>query len=816
MSKDIKKQLDLLKAKIIDMRSRKVLADLPSDKKTEVPKSRDAAVSQTAAEGPSKETIRSARFGTPEGSIWLSMHHDGTKSSHGVGRTRDESRKNTIEGMVPGKTGHPDFIPEIGKQAVQHKQGRLVVGANNYLRNKLPFFLLQQYDHHIIHHQDEQGTHHVGVIALHRQHADRAPIVTHASGETGEKALTGALHQQLIEARPVDHDEDHNPISGQKSDDPHQAKKNTWLTHWIYRQPKKSLKDLLTSEEPKMAKSMELEPGQSILEKAKIIDMKSRKVLADYAPRGEGSGFGTHQPGRHVTDINEIKENRVYAVHSDQFKARNLLRVTSHQGDKIKGIFVDPTNLNRPRQGGDHIHNYWDFDIAEGGSNRFHEIEHDKLKPLSGIQNDPLHPKRLKKSLSPQPGQSILEKAKIIQGPGTKEPGKVVAKLPTQETPKTAYHAPGENGAPSKIVAPNLKDGHDEGYSHYVQAALWSTNDESDESGGKPMDANHSEEHLSRPTRAKMKADWMAFSSEHSDMVAKYGHEQVAHDFWLTRNGHGAGFWDGGYEEADGKKLTASAKKFGEHNLYVGDDKKIYSNRDHEAPKPSGKLLADNPKTKPESKRLARYSAAALAHTGQHEDAMNMHLDAMRAEYERTGGEDNDTTRYHLQFAERHKEAIDKCPGCDLKDASKNDLKKASARDLRPGLSIEDLKHMPVIEVEKKRLDQRDENTQAMHYHLAQAARHTLHRDELERQKQFTAAPDRKDTIATAIQNHHNAMKAHQRKARQYYDSGLVVGTEYGFDLHMADHLAGQSKTTRTAPPARFIPHQSERKSKPE
>jgi hypothetical protein len=664
MSKDIKKQLDLLKAKIIDMKSRKVLADLPSDKKTEVPKSRDAAVSQTAAEGPSKETIRSARFGTPEGSIWLSTHHDGTKSSHGVGLTRDESRKNAIGGKSPGKTGHPDFIPEIGKQAVQHKQGRLVVGANNYLRNKLPFFLLQQYDHHIIHHQDEQGTHHVGVIALHRQHADHPPVVTHASGETGEKALTGALHQQLIEARPVDHDEDHNPVSGQKSGNPHQSKKNTWLTHWIYRQPKKTLKDLLNGEEPKMAKSMEL-----------------------------------------------------------------------------------------------------------------------------------------------QPGQSILEKAKIIQGPGTKEPGKVIANMPTKQTPKTAYHAPGENGAPSKIVAPNLKGDHDEGYHHYVQTALWSTDDGSDE----PLDANHSEEHLSRPTRAKMKADWMAFSSEHSDMVAKYGHEQVAHDFWLTRNGHGAGFWDGGYEEADGKKLTASAKKFGEHNLYVGDDKKIYSNRDHEAPKPSGKLLADNPKTKPESKRLARYSAAALAHTGQHEDAMNMHLDAMRAEYERTGGEDNDTTRYHLQFAERHKEAIDKCPGCDLKDASKNDLKKASARDLRPGLSIEDLKHMPVIEVEKKRLDQRDENTQAMHYHLAQAARHTLHRDELERQKQFTAAPDRKDTIATAIQNHHNAMKAHQRKARQYYDSGLVVGTEYGFDLHVADHLAGQSKTVRTAPPARFIPHASEK-----
>lgn len=50
----------------------------------------------------------------------------------------------------------------------------------------------------------------------------------------------------------------------------------------------------------------------------------------------------------------------------------------------------------------------------------------------------------------------------------------------------------------------------------------------------------------------------------------------VAHDFWLTRNGHGAGFWDGDYSEKLGDRLTEASKKFGEKYLYIGDDGFIY------------------------------------------------------------------------------------------------------------------------------------------------------------------------------------------------------------------------------------------------
>lgn len=51
--------------------------------------------------------------------------------------------------------------------------------------------------------------------------------------------------------------------------------------------------------------------------------------------------------------------------------------------------------------------------------------------------------------------------------------------------------------------------------------------------------------------------------------------EQAGHDFWLTRNGHGAGFWDGDWPET-GDELDAIAKTFNEQCVCTGDDGLIY------------------------------------------------------------------------------------------------------------------------------------------------------------------------------------------------------------------------------------------------
>lgn len=53
------------------------------------------------------------------------------------------------------------------------------------------------------------------------------------------------------------------------------------------------------------------------------------------------------------------------------------------------------------------------------------------------------------------------------------------------------------------------------------------------------------------------------------------GEDRAGHDFWLTRNGHGAGFWDRGLGKL-GDRLAAAAKVYGSCDLYPGDDGKIY------------------------------------------------------------------------------------------------------------------------------------------------------------------------------------------------------------------------------------------------
>jgi len=85
-------------------------------------------------------------------------------------------------------------------------------------------------------------------------------------------------------------------------------------------------------------------------------------------------------------------------------------------------------------------------------------------------------------------------------------------------------------------------------------------------------------------------AECKAFQEANADLLAEayardgYGggdytaEEQAGHDFYLTRNGHGAGFWDREplNEDGLGDKLSEAAKACGEDSLYQGDDGGIY------------------------------------------------------------------------------------------------------------------------------------------------------------------------------------------------------------------------------------------------
>ena len=62
---------------------------------------------------------------------------------------------------------------------------------------------------------------------------------------------------------------------------------------------------------------------------------------------------------------------------------------------------------------------------------------------------------------------------------------------------------------------------------------------------------------------------------EQANETTDFPEAMVAHDFWLTRNGHGAGFWDRGLGKV-GDELTKTANSFGECDLFHYDDCEIH------------------------------------------------------------------------------------------------------------------------------------------------------------------------------------------------------------------------------------------------
>lgn len=116
----------------------------------------------------------------------------------------------------------------------------------------------------------------------------------------------------------------------------------------------------------------------------------------------------------------------------------------------------------------------------------------------------------------------------------------------------------------------------------YLTTALWASTDNSDDSGGDPLDKNYGIEDIAPESLAKARADCERFLVSNADALGSLAMKQVidwstiGHDFWLTRNGHGAGFWDGDYPEPEASVLTASCKTFGELYPIVGDSGDIH------------------------------------------------------------------------------------------------------------------------------------------------------------------------------------------------------------------------------------------------
>ena len=101
----------------------------------------------------------------------------------------------------------------------------------------------------------------------------------------------------------------------------------------------------------------------------------------------------------------------------------------------------------------------------------------------------------------------------------------------------------------------------------YIECMLWSTMD----SEGNFLDESFGAEDVSFDCFNKINADCKRFIEAAGELLTSIDPSSAGHDFWLTRNGHGAGFWDRNMGET-GEKLTLLACSFGEFNIYVEDN----------------------------------------------------------------------------------------------------------------------------------------------------------------------------------------------------------------------------------------------------
>lgn len=102
---------------------------------------------------------------------------------------------------------------------------------------------------------------------------------------------------------------------------------------------------------------------------------------------------------------------------------------------------------------------------------------------------------------------------------------------------------------------------------HYLVAALWTA--ELDNKGITD---------IASPSMDRARKDVTDFLTKAEPLLKKYKKPltdaQLGHDFWLSRNGHGAGFFDRDLGKL-GDELQTLAKSFKEINVFGEDADKI-------------------------------------------------------------------------------------------------------------------------------------------------------------------------------------------------------------------------------------------------
>jgi hypothetical protein len=106
----------------------------------------------------------------------------------------------------------------------------------------------------------------------------------------------------------------------------------------------------------------------------------------------------------------------------------------------------------------------------------------------------------------------------------------------------------------------------------YLVAALWSSVRDDNDAPTDAITDNQAIIDISEPLLKSSIADCAKFQQENAadiELALDYRPlDHLGHDFWLTRAGHGAGFWDRGMGEI-GDRLTKACEAYKPIDLFV-------------------------------------------------------------------------------------------------------------------------------------------------------------------------------------------------------------------------------------------------------
>lgn len=111
----------------------------------------------------------------------------------------------------------------------------------------------------------------------------------------------------------------------------------------------------------------------------------------------------------------------------------------------------------------------------------------------------------------------------------------------------------------------------------YLECAAWASGGDTDPITSVPLESLDDFD-FSTEAEAEAREVCRDFLVDNFDDIVEteMSAEQCGHDLLLTRDRHGAGFWDRGYREDIGARLTEAAHLLGGANAMLGDDRLIY------------------------------------------------------------------------------------------------------------------------------------------------------------------------------------------------------------------------------------------------